>query len=87
MTDSNSQIPLIDQRDPWELFAIWMGNSGLSINHVFAIREISRNLALLHVNRPLGEGHKNYSYLVAAISNDWEAQLLLAIQCLSGKAA
>jgi hypothetical protein len=79
MTENNSRVPLIDQRDPWELFAIWLENSGLSMNHIFAIREISRNLALLHVNRPLGEGHNNYSYLVAAISNDWEAQLLFAI--------
>ncbi len=79
MTDNNSQPPFIDRRDPWDFFAIWLDKFGLSFDHISAIRELSRNLALLHVSRPLGEGHKNYSYLVAAISNDWEAQLLLAV--------
>ena len=79
MTEISSQHSLIDQRDPWVILAAWLDKFGLSSNHIFAIREISRNLALLHVNRPLGEGHANYSYLAAAISNDWEAQLLLAI--------
>jgi hypothetical protein len=79
MVENNPQSSLIDQYDPWEVLAAWLDKFGLSPNHILAIREVSRNLALLHANHPLGQGRKNYSFVVAAIANDWEAQLLLAI--------
>jgi hypothetical protein len=79
MVENNTQSSLIDQQDPWEVFGSWLDKFSLSPNHIFAIREVSRNLALLHANHPLGQGRKNYSFVVAAIANDWEAQLLLAI--------
>lgn len=79
MAEDNPKQSLIDQQDPWQVFGAWLDKFGLSPNHILAIRELSRNLALLHTNHPIGLGHKNYSFLAAAIANDWEAELLLAI--------
>jgi hypothetical protein len=51
--EGKSRSSWIDQRDPSLVFEAWLGKFGLSSNHVFAIREISRNLALLHAKQPL----------------------------------
>jgi hypothetical protein len=58
--------------------ADWLRARGLTADHIEAVRELGQNFATLMVERLATRGDADYSYLAAAIANDWEAQMLLA---------